>query len=34
MRPKNSLTIRLVFFVALDEQVQVGINSRHFDVLY
>ena len=30
MKPKKSLTTRFVFHVALDEQVQVGINLRHF----
>ena len=30
---KKSLTTRFVFHVALDEQVQVGINLRHFDVM-
>ena len=30
MKQKKSLTTRFVFHVALDEQVQVGINLRHF----
>ena len=30
MRQKKSLTTRFVFHVALDEQVQVGLNLRHF----
>ena len=29
VRQKKSLTSRLVFHVALDEQVQVGVNLRH-----
>ena len=30
MKPKKSLTTRFVFHVALDEQVQVGINLHKF----
>ena len=30
MKQKKSLTTRFVFHVALDKQVQVGINLRHF----
>ena len=30
MKQKTSLTTRLVFDVALDEQVQVGINLHSF----
>ena len=30
MKQKKSLTTRFVFHVALDEQVQVGINLHHF----
>ena len=34
MKQKKSLTIRFVFHVALDEQVQVGINLHIFNVIY
>ena len=30
MRLKKSLTTRFVFHVALDEQMQVGVNLCHF----
>ena len=30
MKQKKFFTTRFVFHVALDEQVQVGINLRHF----
>ena len=30
MKQKKSLTTRFAFHVALDKQVQVGINLRHF----
>ena len=30
MKQKKSLTTRFVFHVALDEQVQVGINLHNF----
>ena len=30
MKQKRSLTTRFVFHLAFDEQVQVGINLRHF----
>ena len=34
MKQKKSLTTRFVFHVALDEQVQVGINLHNFNVIY
>ena len=34
MKQKYSLTTRFVFPVALDEQVQVGINLHNLNVIY
>ena len=34
MKQKKSLTTRFVFHVALDKQVQVGINLHNFNVIY